>query len=174
MAIRHLFIVNPTAGKVNCVAAIREAVQALGLRDAWEVRETTGSGHATAIVREAVRSTADFVRVYACGGDGTLNEVVCGAAERDNCAVGVVPIGSGNDFVRSFADYTREDFLDLAAQTTGEMRPIDLLQVGDRYGVNVLSCGYDCAVGKNMSLFKNWPLVSGSMAYSLSLMYCLG
>ena len=42
------------------------------------------------------------LRVYACGGDGTLNECVCGAVGCDNVAVTHYPCGTGNDFVRCF------------------------------------------------------------------------
>ena len=55
------------------------------------------------------------MRIYACGGDGTLNEVVNGAAGFDNAAVTCVPKGTGNDFLKLFGPRFRELFYDLEA-----------------------------------------------------------
>ena len=88
-------------------------------------------------------------------------------------AVGCVPIGSGNDFIRTFENIPSEAFLDLSRQAVGDIRKIDLLQVEDRVSVNILSAGYDAAVCDNLERFKRLPLVNGSAAYNMSVVYCL-
>ena len=84
----HIFIVNPCAGKSNGEQIVRDAVAELnGLRNS-EIYVTKSSGDATAYVAslcEAMPKTK--LRFYACGGDGTLNEVVTGAVGHDNAEV---------------------------------------------------------------------------------------
>lgn len=173
MAIKHLFIVNPKAGKRNRFEGITAAVHKLGLTDEHEIIETERKGHATELVSAHAANWDGELRVYSCGGDGTLGEVVRGAYGNPNCAVGIIPIGSGNDFVRSFDGYTRTDFLNIKAAVNGTDTAIDVLHVGDKIGINILSVGYDAAVAMKMDKFKNLPLVSGSMAYKLSAAQCL-
>ncbi|MFR3062231.1 MAG: diacylglycerol kinase family protein [Holdemanella porci] len=44
------------------------------------------------------------MHLYVCGGDGTLHEVINGCAEKENVTISVIPIGTGNDFVKYFED----------------------------------------------------------------------
>ena len=101
----HLFIINPAAGSYNrtdeCSEVIHKICRARKLD--YEIRVSTAPGECTRIAREAAR-TGKELRIYACGGDGTLNEVVCGVAGYDNAAVTVYSGGSGNDFARMFSD----------------------------------------------------------------------
>ena len=70
------------------------------LRRNWTTRSPSpiAPGDCTRIARDAAKS-GQPVRLYACGGDGTLNEVVNGAASHPNAAVTHYAGGSGNDFV---------------------------------------------------------------------------
>ena len=74
---RHLFILNPVAGGGRRTEAVRaEIVETMGAQDdPWEIYETLGVQDATRRVREAA-ADLEPLRVYACGGDGTLNECV--------------------------------------------------------------------------------------------------
>ena len=80
---RHVFIVNPGAGKTDRSRAVAEAAQAAMERrgEPWELHLTRGPGHA----RDLAAAAAEYsepVRIYACGGDGTLSECAAGAAGR--------------------------------------------------------------------------------------------
>lgn len=169
---RHVFIVNPAAGKVNQTFQIREKLKAIKTDAEIEVAVTEGVGDAVRIAREHAQR-GDEVRIYSCGGDGTANEVLNGIAGYDNCALGVVPTGSGNDFVRTMSGYEKEDFLDLDRMIRGKDKKIDLIECGGRYSMNILSVGFDCAVANNVEKFKKLPLVSAGLAYKLSIVYCL-
>ncbi len=168
---RHIFIINPAAGKVNRAEELRRKIDSLNLEEV-EVYITEGAGEAERIARTEAEK-GDEIRVYACGGDGTANEVLSGIAGYKNCAMGIVPIGSGNDFVRSLKDYQKSDFLNLERMVRGVARPIDLLECGGRYAMNIFSVGFDCAVANKVEKFKKLPLVSGSLAYKMSIIYCL-
>ena len=165
---RHYFILNPAAGKgaaLRLIPAIREAFQG----EDFILHQSTAPGEATEYVWGECRlHQGEALRFYACGGDGTANEVARGLLGAENAALGVVPCGSGNDLVKSFPG---RDFLDLWAQRAGETVPMDLMEFCGRTAVNLCNCGLDADVAHNMPLFRRLPGVSGSMAYQLSILY---
>ncbi|HEX2254677.1 MAG TPA: diacylglycerol kinase family protein [Thermoanaerobaculia bacterium] len=94
---KTLVILNPKAGGALDDPGVRGQLAAL---PDTVVRETTAAGHAERLAREAIDQ--GFERVVAAGGDGTMNEVLNGLAPDFSCAcLGVLPVGTGNDFVRS-------------------------------------------------------------------------
>lgn len=175
----HLFIVNPAAGKADRSEAIEKAVNAdreQGLVEGKvSLYRTTGPGDATAYLTKFLQETEEDVRVYACGGDGTLNEVVRGiyASGKQNVVLGVIPTGSGNDFVRSFS-IPESSFRSVRHMMKGTVTPIDLIRVNDESGeeyvcINVASAGFDAAVCRRMQTFRRIPLMGGSVAYNMAL-----
>ncbi len=168
---KHLFIVNPVAGgrkrdpKGVC-ERIRAVMEPRG--EDYLIYETAGPMDAAERVkREAVRGTS--LRVYACGGDGTLSECVHGAAGFQNCAVAHYPCGTGNDFVRTFGEKNLPLFTDLTALVEGDPAPIDLMDVNGRKCVNIFSVGIDARVGCSVHKYSRIPLLGGKGAYGLSL-----
>ena len=99
-------IVNPQAGRGaigRALPRIKEVVEAEELE--YEIVETTTPGHAQELARAAVESGCTFV--VAVGGDGTVHEVVNGLMGEEgpiapDVVLGVVPSGSGSDFVKTF------------------------------------------------------------------------
>lgn len=169
---KHLFILNAYAGKKSRVEELKAQISKLTLDGECIVEITKGAGDATEIARKYVSKQDDFYRVYACGGDGTANEVMSGMVGFDNCALGVIPVGTGNDFVKSF-DFSADDFRDLDKMTKGKTITIDLLECSGHYAINTISVGYDCAVAKQAQKIKRFPLMTGPAAYKAALVYCL-
>ena len=110
---RMLFLYNLHAGKGQARAHLAAMLEQF-TRAGWLVtaRPTQGKGDAGEIAAEL---GGEFDRIVCCGGDGTLNEVVNGAAGYDNAAVTNVPKGTGNDFIKLFGPTYRSAFSDLAA-----------------------------------------------------------
>ena len=104
---KHLFIINPAAGKKESTAKLEKILSELSFE--YEVAYTQQAGDARRIAEQAA-ALGEPIRIYACGGDGTLNEVVNGAAGYDHVAVTCVPKGTGNDFLKVFGDDYRELF----------------------------------------------------------------
>lgn len=169
---KHLFILNAFAGKKSSVEELKRKIGELSIDGECVVEITKAPGDAKRIAHDYVSSTDDFVRVYACGGDGTANEAMSGMVGLSNCALGVVPVGTGNDFVKSFA-YSADDFRDLSKMVNGNTVTIDLLRCGEHYAMNSISVGYDCAVAKQAQKIKRFPLMTGPAAYKVALVYCL-
>ena len=169
---KHVFILNAFAGKKSSVEQLTKKIHELKLTDEYVIEVTQAAGDAKIIANKHVSSTDDFVRVYACGGDGTANEAVSGMVGYKNCALGVVPVGTGNDFVKSFSCGLR-GFLDLEKMVTADITTIDLLECDGNYAMNCISVGYDCAVAKQAQKIKRFPLMTGPAAYKVALVYCL-
>ncbi len=164
---KHIFIVNPVAGKGRHVGPLTEQIKTVCREKGtdYEIYLTTCVGDATEYVKK-LSQTGEELRFYACGGDGTLGEVARGAYGYPNVQVAVIPCGSGNDFVRSFPGVP---FLDVAAQLAGDARRIDLIKTSGGLCINLCSVGFDSAVAMSMSRYKTWPLVTGSMAYIIAI-----
>ena len=177
---RHLFILNPAAGKKNRTERLRAVIEKLKLQDPYDIYITDGKYAAEKETERYLREhSEDFVRVYACGGDGTLSEVANGIYKSgsQSCALAVVPVGSGNDFVKSL-DIPPEQFRNINALVCGDIVETDLLLAKDadeyeRVSLNIISAGFDAAVAFGQEKFKKLPFVSGSMAYNLSLVKCV-
>lgn len=138
------FIINPTSGRgkaVEFIPKIEEIKQS-------NVYITTKKGEAEIFVHEICKK-GEKCRFYAVGGDGTFNEVINGAYGYDNAQVGLIPAGTGNDFIRCFDN--REDFVDIISQLNGIEKPIDTIKVTfdnnitTRF-VNMGNIGFDCDV----------------------------
>lgn len=162
----HLFILNPAAGKADRTSELREKIDRAFSGQDYEVAVSKCKGDCTALARAAAQ-TGREVRIYACGGDGTLNEVVTGVVGYPNAAVTSLTAGSGNDFVRIFSETA--PFADPASFLDAEEAEFDLVSCGDgHYSLNVCSIGLDARIGTQMGRYKRLPLVTGSGAYILS------
>lgn len=163
---RHLFIINPAAGKRGSTGQLEALLSKLSFPH--EVVYTQKEGDAWHFTQEAARA-GEPVRVYACGGDGTLNEVVNGAAGQDHVAITNVPKGTGNDFLKIFGPHYRELFYDLEELAAGPQTPFDLMDCNGRLGIDVVCAGVDARIAAGVHRYKDWHFVSGRGAYVLSL-----
>jgi len=163
---RHLFLINPAAGKRKSTAQLEGMLSSLSFP--YEVAYTSGEGDARRMAEEAV-SSGEPVRIYACGGDGTLNEVVNGAAGHEHAAITCIPKGTGNDFLKIFGPDYRALFYDLERLAKGPQTAMDLMDCNGMLGIDVVCAGVDARVAASVHRYKNWPLVTGKGAYVLAL-----
>ena len=164
---KHLFIINPAAGSRNQTEIYRRKIaQVCEARNLdYSIRVSAAPGRCCKIAREAAQTGEEY-RIYACGGDGTLNEVVNGAAGYQNVAVTTFAGGSGNDFDRMF--YQPESFRDLERLLDAEEAEFDLIRCNDSYSLNICSVGLDARIGHDVADYKRLPLLSGFRAYAVS------
>lgn len=162
---KHIFIINPNTARKNVeklVDDITEACTETGVD--WEIYHTDRP-RAAKYYSKTVAEKGEPVRFYACGGDGTLNEVANGIIGHDNAEVAVIPMGTGNDFIRNFSPSTA--FTNIRSQLKGVARKFDLIKYNTKYMVNTINIGFDCAVVNLVERLRNWPLISGAKSYTI-------
>src|SRR5437660_10041865 len=148
---RFFAIVNPAAGGGRSAKLAGPALTRLrekGLR--IDVIASTGQGHAVQLAREAYDQ--GYRHFLAVGGDGTAHEILNGVFARrpavERIALGFLPMGTGNSFLRAFAKEGAADSLD--ALVEGRTRSVDLLKLthatGEIYSFNLLSVGFTADV----------------------------
>ena len=164
---KHLFIINPAAGSKNRTQEYSDVIHKVcrARKLSYEVRVSTAPGECARIAREAAE-TGEELRIYACGGDGTLNEVVAGAAGFSNAAVTVYSGGSGNDFVKLFDE--PKAFFDLNRLMDADEVTFDLIRCNEDIALNICSVGLDARIGTDVSRYKRLPLLHGFRAYAAS------
>ncbi len=117
-------------------------------------------------------SSKEKCRFYVLGGDGSLNEVVTGIIGTDSQIV-VIPCGTGNDFIKSISKYMSMRKI-INSSVNIDATPTDVMKINNNmYCINILNCGFDALVAKNVDKFRNIPFISGKMKYNLSIFYTL-
>ena len=147
-----MHVLNPLAGK-GVASRVKES-----LKSSEYVYMSKSPEEATEFIKNACLENPDTCfTVY--GGDGTVFKAVNALMEsgyNDRASLKIVPLGSGNDFVKSFEDEYGE-------------HEIDVMRFNDKYAVNVINMGFDCAVVQRASKIKKSPLVTGKGAYILGV-----
>ena len=163
---KHIFIINPKSGKEDSTWHIRQQLEKTNFD--WEIYNTTAPKDAIRFIREWCKNNSEEVRFYACGGDGTLSEVVNGVVGFENASVSCYPCGSGNDFVKNYGG--TEKFLDVEKLCRAENKSIDLIKVNDDiYSVNIVNFGFDAYAVKTMNSVRRKPLIGGKNAYNTGI-----
>lgn len=174
---KYCFILNPAAGKgafaTEWGAKLHDQCREKSV--SFEVYTTKCVGDATEYVKKTAEENPDEeLYFYACGGDGTLCEVVNGvmsADDPDRLAVGLIPSGTGNDFARNFTQ--RELFFDVEAQLGATPARIDLIRANEMYAINMINIGFDCEVVVKTASLKKSPLIPSKFAYIAGLVNTL-
>lgn len=148
---RILLIVNPMAGG-RSRRATADAVAAAFAAGGWEVtmRLTAGPESARQFAREG--AAGGFDAVFACGGDGTLSEIVTGLLDT-GVPAGIIPTGTGNDFARTIG-LPLEPLAAVESHLGGSARSVDLLEVdgGTCWAINVMGAGFDARVAHRVNV----------------------
>ena len=166
---KHIFIINPTAGKYDSRQRIYEMAEHLRTAHGLDVQciLTKKQGHATEIAQKLCQ-TGEPLRFYACGGDGTVNEVANGIIGYDNAAMTVIPVGTGNDFLKNFGD-DMEKFRDAENLWDGPQFPMDAIDVNGRVALTIACSGIDARVARDVHKYSESPLLDGKGSYIYSL-----
>ncbi len=163
---KHIFVINPSAGhKKNFANKLKSKLtQALTeLSVDFEIIIPEVCGAARARIKELSSDTGETLRVYACGGDGTLSEIVNTIVGIPNTECALFPAGTGNDFSRNFSN--PENFFDIKKQINGRSTPIDTIVCNGRHSINMINIGFDCDVVDAADRLKQKTPLSGSAAY---------
>ncbi len=145
---RYFLIVNLIAGQGRCKAVFPRVKAALERRHiSFDLHYTNEPMEAVDVAKMGIE--AGFTRIVAMGGDGTVNEVANGVLGSP-AALGVIPAGTGNDFVRTLG-IPSDPLEALKMLSEAGERMIDVGRVGeDRFFVNGLGIGIDAQVARDV------------------------
>ena len=166
---KHIFIINPHAGKRDQTSRIYEIAdhlrEAHGLECACMLTDRPGG--ATEMARK-LAETGEAVRLYACGGDGTIHEVAGGIAGFPNAAMSCIPTGTGNDFLKNFgADAAK--FSDAENLWDGPVFPLDLIDCNGHLCLTIACNGIDARIADSVHQYGSSPLLQGRNSYLASV-----
>lgn len=166
---KHIFIINPHAGKKDQTSRLYEMADRLrdehGLDCACMLTDRPGG--AMDMARKLAES-GEEVRLYACGGDGTISEVANGIAGFANAAMTCIPTGTGNDFLKNFGP-DAEKFRDAENLWGGDVFPLDLIDCNGRYGLTIACNGIDARVAESVHRYSGSPMLNGRGSYLASV-----
>lgn len=166
---RHVFIINPRAGKKDQTARIYEMADHLRKAHGLDCTcmLTDRPGGATEMARRLAEG-GEPLRIYACGGDGTVSEVANGLAGAPNAAMTCIPSGTGNDFLKNFG-LDMGKFRDAENLWDGPVFPLDLIDCGGRYCLTIACNGIDAQVAESVHLYSSSPFLNGRGSYLASV-----
>lgn len=137
----------------------------------WEILETERPGHA---VELASLASANDRLVVAVGGDGTVNECVNGLMTGNNRHMAILPIGTGNDFVRTFDQAVNLDQLFKLLEEP-RFRKVDVIKISSgntcEYGMNIADAGIGSQAVVNLNKMPSW--MSPKMKYTCAIVKTL-
>lgn len=187
-----VIIANPISGKGHAKNVAEQGYAALTESGKQgQLMLTSASGDAKRFAEEAASDGTQLI--IACGGDGTLHEVVNGIATVPDVTLGVLPCGRGNDFAAAIGVplkseaaiatllsgtpirvdlgccYSSRQSLAISHQQEGITSPENLSTdsrqpIADCYFVTIATCGYDTEVSRRAS--KGTPLFAGTASYA--------
>lgn len=156
---QYCFIINNGPGKTANAPKILDEIRALDNLIDFRIYKTTAIRTATEFVADQCRNHPDKeICFIACGGDGTINEVVTGMMRGGTTHkhLAVLAYGSGNDFIKYYPGLNFKNISDLI---NGTATDIDIMQVNDSsYSINVCNFGFDadvCAKANKLTK-KGW------------------
>ncbi len=165
-----LLLINPRAGRGRgrrCARRLRRRLEAAGLR--FHAVFSRGPGDVEVQARRACE--AGYGHLVVAGGDGTLHEAVNGVmAHGGEIALGLIPLGSGNDFAKAAdvpADWRAATDLAVARIRAGRVRRVDVGRCNGFFFANGLGLGLDAEVTSASERLKWLP---GSAAYVAALL----
>lgn len=169
--IKKLFILSTKAGNGD-FDSLREKIlktyESHNRLDELEIVSTKDRDHCKRAALEFSKTSHSKKVVVACGGDGTLGEVA-GVLAGSDTALGLIPMGTGNDFSKNF-DYTNFKLEDTFEP---EIKPIDLIEINGEKCINVTSIGFDTHIlNRTYEILKVYPKL-GRRAFPLAIIKSL-
>ena len=164
---KHVFLINPRAGSRDQTDRLRRLADQLAAAHGLDCQclLTDRPGAAEPLAR-ALAETGESVRIYVCGGDGTVHEAANGIAGYENAAMTVIPAGTGNDFLKNFGPDAAK-FADPENLWDGPDFPLDLIDCSGRLCLTIACSGIDARIAD--SVHRYGALLSGRGSYLASV-----
>ena len=167
---KHIFIVNTVAGEHSCLDEVMKAIANEKEVIDYEIFTPNSAKDNIDKIKAYLETHPDEeVRFYACGGDGTINKVSSGIYGYPNASLAVLAYGSGNDYIKYYADL--QTFRDVEKVMHGTEKRVDIMQVNNRFALNATHFGLDSKVAKTMHIIRRYPIIGGKMCYPIAVFW---
>lgn len=172
---KTLFILSSKAGKTEFDINEKDIEKIYDKKYFGEnvkIIRTKYENHAIDAAKSFINKFKNFKKtIIVGGGDGSLNEICNVIYENDleNTSLGLIPMGTGNDFSKNFPykNFKLESLLNI------KEKKIDLIKVNDKVGINVLSLGFDTVVLKKAYEYLDKKPSLGKKAYFFGVIKAL-
>lgn len=166
----HIFIVNPIVGQDGYTQKLRDKLNTIEDIE-YYVFSTNAPGHEKELAATVQHIfQGERLRIYVCGGSGTLQNVLCGLKSFEDIEIAEIPIGT-NDFIKVFDNY--ELFSDLEQMIRGEAIPIDYIKVNDMYALNTVSFGIDAELVRVANDLREIGNIFANLNYVMGTFYAM-
>lgn len=167
---KTVFIINSKANSKE----IQTLLEKIKQYDPKSIIEWTQySNHALEIAQKYAVATQENIHLFACGGDGLIHEVVNGIVGYDHILFSIIPIGTGNDFIKSLKPYKKKNFWDLKKYKDSILYSCDVMKINEEYAINTISFGFDVHVAKAVNYYKNKTRFKGILPYYFGMLRSL-
>ena len=168
---KYVFIVNPNSGSKKTKESLLKNIGENNPDLDYEIYVTKCDQDATRYVDEYCHQYKEDVVFCACGGDGTINEVVSGMVNHHNAILACYPCGSGNDFVKVYGG--KEKFLTPQYLKNAIETKIDIMQVNDKFSLNAINYGFEVTVCDTANKVRRKKLIGGKNSYTTGILIAL-
>lgn len=152
---KYYFIMNPATGSSDKTKILSEEVMDVFKNrpnDEYEIYITKKRGDGEEFVRNVSSNLTKDTVFLACGGDGTVYEVLNGIRDFDKAILGVISVGSCNDFLKCFPN---TDFRSIDKIFNAETKKLDIINCNGRYCLNEVNMGFDAMVNDDCNRIKS-------------------
>ena len=168
---KYVFIVNPNSGYQKSKNELLEQLNVNKDNIDYEIYITKSKDDATHYVDRYCQNYSENVVFVACGGDGTISEVVNGMIDHPNAILACYPCGNGNDFVKVYGGksaFLASNYLKNAKETK-----IDVMQINNRYSINVINYGFEVTVCDVANRIKRKKIIGGNNSYTTGILVAI-
>ena len=166
---RYVFIANPNAGAKNGFEKYRDRItstcEKMGVPYKFML---TRSGSDLTDFARSEGETGDDVRIIVMGGDGGICGAANGIIGMRNVEFGIIPCGSGNDYVKTFGG--ANGFEDIEHYLTAPSRYVDAIDTGHFASMNICSMGIDAIICDRTNRMTRTKKLLGSGTYTLAVL----
>ncbi len=166
----HVFIVNPMAGNMNYAEALRKEISTYSDIE-YYIFDTRNAGYEGELIKKIQHIFEDEkLRIYCCGGSGTMRNIVNGISNLDDVEIAFYPCGLSNDFLKVFPVQEQKRFSHLEELIHGDVIDIDYLRVNNKLvGINSVSAGIDANLINQIESLRFLNYLGSKIPY----MFCL-
>lgn len=162
----HIFVLNPYAGLQNLAEELRKRLECIeGLK--YYIFNTREAGKEKELIQKIQKIFEnESIRLYSCGGSGTICNLMNGINDFSNIELAFYPCGLTNDFLKVFGKNEKR-FHDITNLINGEVHLIDYIQTNHGVALNTLSVGLDSKVATNVANYRFLSVFGENVPYFL-------